>query len=61
MNPIWLLRMRRWVARPPSALQVRIVLVVVALCALLVVIERLGYWPEALSVERLPRGIGHGR
>ncbi len=53
MNPRWLLRMARWARNPPSPGRVKLVLAVVALCLLLLAIERLFGWPEALTVNRL--------
>lgn len=46
MNPRWLLRMARWARNPPPARQVKIVLVVLALCLLIAGLARLGYWPD---------------
>ncbi|WP_417807823.1 hypothetical protein [Thioclava sp.] len=46
MNMTWLLRMARWVRRPPSMLQVKIVAVVIALAIVIVVLGKTGYWPE---------------
>lgn len=56
MNPIWFLRMKRWVQNPPSAGRVKLVLGVAAACLVLVAIERLFGWPDALTVDGL-RGI----
>ena len=49
MNPLWLLRMKRWVQHPPSKARVLLVLAVVAICLLLVAIEHTVGWPEALT------------
>ena len=51
----WLLRISRWIRNPPSPARVKLVLGVVALCLALVAIEKLGFWPEALHVNKLPR------
>lgn len=51
----WLLRMSLWARNPPSDKRVKLVLAVVALCALLYGYERLFGWPEMLTVEKLPR------
>ena len=51
----WLLRMARWVRHPPAPGRVKLVLVVVALCLALALIEWLGFWPEALQVNKLRR------
>lgn len=57
MNPIWLLRMAKWVRRPPSARQVALVLGVVAACLAIAGFEFLFGWPEALT----PHGGGAPR
>jgi hypothetical protein len=49
MNPIWLMRMARWLRHPPSPARVRLVLAVVALCLALVAVEWLWGWPAALT------------
>ncbi|WP_164512218.1 hypothetical protein [Oceaniglobus ichthyenteri] len=54
MNIHWIMRMARWARNPPSAKMVKIVVGVVALCVLLVVIERTLGWPDALTADRLP-------
>ncbi|MEI4486501.1 hypothetical protein V8J36_09880 [Frigidibacter sp. MR17.14] len=47
MNPlVWLLRMRRWLAHPPPASRVWLVVGVIALCLALAGAERLGLVPE---------------
>ncbi|TCM84944.1 hypothetical protein [Rhodovulum steppense] len=56
MNPLWLLRAKRWAQHPPGASRVRLVLGVVALCLLLVLVEWLVGWPEALTVNSGARG-----
>ncbi len=56
MNPIWLVRMARWVRNPPKAWQFYTVLGIVAAAAVLVGIELLFGWPEALTVEPARRG-----
>lgn len=56
MNPIWLLRMKRWVQNPPSARKVWMVLGILALCLTLWAVERFIGWPDALSLPaRMPR------
>ncbi|WP_295531151.1 hypothetical protein [uncultured Thioclava sp.] len=42
----WLMRMARWVRHPPSMLQVKIVAAVIFAVIAIVVIDKLGYWPE---------------
>lgn len=51
------LRMAKWVRHPPSWRRVKLVFAVIALCLVLVALERLFGWPEALSPERVPRGV----
>lgn len=58
MGPGWFLRMSRWARHPPSWRQVKLVVAVVAVCILIVVLERIFGWPEALTVNRVPRGPG---
>ena len=53
MNPLWLLRAKRWAQHPPSRSRVMLGLAVAAICLALVGIERTVGWPEALTVERL--------
>lgn len=55
MNPIWFVRMARWARNPPSGARVRLVLGVIALCLILVALERFIGWPDALTVDRLRR------
>ena len=49
MTLFWLLRMRRWVQKPPSEGAVLFVLAILALCVLLFAIERIWGWPEVLT------------
>ncbi|SLN41789.1 hypothetical protein AQS8620_01638 [Aquimixticola soesokkakensis] len=51
MNPMHLLRAARWARKPPSAKRVKLVLGVVAICLVLVAIEHVVGWPEALTIE----------
>jgi hypothetical protein len=53
MMGTWLLRMARWARNPPSPRRIRLVLLVVALCLALALIEWLGFWPDALRVNKL--------
>ena len=46
-------RMAKWARHPPSAKRVRLVLGVIALCLILVAIERWIGWPEALTVQKM--------
>ena len=49
----WLLRAKRWAARPPSANRVVLVLGIIAVCLLLFGYERFFGWPEALTTDRV--------
>ncbi|MGP3696419.1 hypothetical protein [Rhodobacter sp. NSM] len=51
MNPLWLLRMTRWVRRPPSLQRVLLMLAVVGASLALAAVERTVGWPEALTVD----------
>ena len=52
-----LVRMARWVRRPPSLAHVLIAAGVVALAALLYAVENTVGWPEALTIEPPPRHL----
>ncbi|SFE77017.1 hypothetical protein [Roseivivax sediminis] len=56
MNPLWLLRMRKWAQHPPSWRRVLLVLAVVAICAALFALERWALLPEWMTAD--PRGPG---
>lgn len=60
LGPHWFLRMKRWVQHPPSGRRVALVLGVLAACLLIVTLERLGYWPEWMTAERVGRLPGRG-
>lgn len=51
----WFLRMARWAHNPPSAKKVVAVLIVVALCLAILGIEKLGWWPDWATAERMRR------
>lgn len=53
MNPRWLLRAKRWAQKPPSTAQVLLVLGIIAVCLLLVAVERWIGWPDWLTVTPL--------
>lgn len=53
MNPNWFLRMARLVRHPPGPKQVRLLLIVLAIIAALVLIEHTVGWPEWARVNRL--------
>jgi hypothetical protein len=51
MNMHWLIRMAGWARNPPPMWKVKLVFAVIAACLLLVAVEKMGYWPGALSVN----------
>ncbi|TPW30430.1 hypothetical protein [Pararhizobium mangrovi] len=52
-----MLRMARWVRRPPSRSQVIAAAVAVAFALIVGGLQTLGYWPDALTTQRLPHHI----
>lgn len=52
---MWLLRISRWIRNPPSPARVKLVFGVIALCLVLVAVEKLGFWPDWLQVNKLHR------
>ena len=58
MTPIQLLRMAKWARHPPSARRVKLVLVVIVICAAIVGAEALFGFPEWLTPAkgRAPMG-----
>lgn len=57
MNMRWMLRMKRWVQRPPSWGHVKFVFTILLACALIYAYEYLYGWPDFLIIE--PVGRGH--
>jgi hypothetical protein len=56
MNPLlWLIRAKRRARHPPSSRQVRLLLITIGLCLLIVAVEALVGWPDALTLN--PRGL----
>lgn len=53
MNPRWLLRMAKWARHPPSRKQLQMIFGVLALCLLLLAVERFVGWPEWATVDRM--------
>lgn len=51
----WLLRAKRWVQNPPSENRIKLVFGVIALCLVLVAVERWVGWPDFLRVEQPPK------
>lgn len=56
MNPMWLVRMKRWARNPPSWGQVKFVVAIVLICLALYAVERIWGWPELLTPNRAPSG-----
>ncbi|MES2144097.1 MAG: hypothetical protein V4516_06985 [Pseudomonadota bacterium] len=48
----WFVRMRGWIEKPPSMGRVKLVVGVVALCFLVVIIERVFGWPDWLTLPK---------
>ncbi len=48
-------RLAIWIRRPPSPRRMLLIAIVVAAALVLVGIEKYVGWPDALTVERLPR------
>lgn len=55
MNLRHLMRMSKWSRNPPSEKMVKLVLAVIVLGLLLVLVEKFFGWPDALTVNGLPR------
>lgn len=55
MNLTWLLRMAKWARHPPSWQRVRLVFAVVALCLLVVAVERWIGWPDWMTLQPATR------
>ena len=53
MNPVWLVRIKRLIANPPSPARVKLILGVVALCLLVAGIESIWGWPAWLTPQRI--------
>ncbi len=51
MGLTWFLRMQRWARKPPSMAQVRVLLVILALCFALLAVEVFWGWPAALTTQ----------
>ena len=49
-------RMAKWARNPPGEKQVKLFLIVVALCLVLFGIERLFGWPDWLTMDNTPGG-----
>ncbi|MDO8885012.1 MAG: hypothetical protein U0934_06100 [Pseudotabrizicola sp.] len=53
MNPIWFLRMAKWVRNPPSWARVKLVVGVVLACFVIFGVEYIWGWPDALTPQRI--------
>jgi len=53
MNPIWLLRAKKWLENPPSWKRVRLGMAITAVCFALYGIEQFFGWPEKLTPNRI--------
>ena len=54
MNQLhWLVRAKRWVQNPPSAGRVKLVFGVIAVCIVIVAVERFAGWPDWMTVDSL--------
>ena len=51
MNLIWLMRAAKWVRRPPSMTQVRILFSVLALAAAIWGLDHFGLWPDWARID----------
>lgn len=53
MNPVWLMRMVRWVRHRPSWGRVKLVVGVVLVCFVIFGVELIWGWPDALRVQNV--------
>ncbi len=49
----WLIRMSRWARNPPSPAMARMVAAIVVVMLLVYGLERLGWWPDWATAERM--------
>lgn len=45
-NPIWLVRMSRWVRNPPSTGRLKLIAAIIAISVTIVVMDHYGIWPD---------------
>ncbi|MFM7335920.1 MAG: hypothetical protein ACKO1H_16205 [Tabrizicola sp.] len=50
---LWFMRAKRWVQNPPSEGRVKLVFGVIAICLVIVGIERFVGWPDWMTVDNL--------
>jgi hypothetical protein len=55
MNPLWLVRMKRWVQNPPSPARIKFIVAIIGLCLVVFALERMFSWPDALTPNDLRR------
>jgi len=59
MNPMWLVRLSRWVRHPPSPARALFFIGILVACLALAAIDYWGLWPDWLTVNgkahRLPK------
>ncbi|KJZ20118.1 hypothetical protein [Loktanella sp. S4079] len=55
MNIRFLLRAKRWAARPPSEAMFKMVVGIIVFCVILFAIEKFIGWPDWLSADRIGR------
>jgi hypothetical protein len=55
MNPLWLVRMKRWVQNPPSPARIKLIVAIIGLCLVVFALERMFGWPDALTPNDLRR------
>jgi len=51
----WFLRMSRWVHNPPSEKKFWVVLSIVVACLALYGLERMGWWPDWATAQKMRR------
>ena len=49
-----LLRLAQWWRHPPSPGRIRLILIVLALCLAVVLVEKFVGWPDWMTAERVP-------
>lgn len=53
----WLLRAKRWAQNPPSTRRVKLVFGVILLALAIVALEKMGWWPEWATAQRIRRPL----
>ena len=53
MNLAWFFRMSRWARKPPSEARIKLVAAVILIALVIVGLERLGFWPDAFTAQRM--------